>query len=64
MIKTTPFFMQDKSPASCGSLDRYYGRIRQPHKYIKGIRQNDLTDEEKVSYSESYDNETDRKDYE
>lgn len=59
----TPFFMQDKTPASCGSIDRYYGRIRKPHKYVKGVRQYDLTDEEKESYHDAFDNETDRKQY-
>ena len=56
--------MQDKSPSLCGSVDRYYGRIFQPHKYVKGMRQNDLTDKERVLYTESYNNETDQKNYE
>ena len=55
--------MQDKTPASCGSIDRYYGRTRKPHKYVKGVRQYDLTDDEKASYYDAFDTETDRKRY-
>lgn len=57
------FFMQDKSPATCGGLDRYYGRPSRPNKYVAGVKTSILTDEEKEAYRNAFENEEDRKDY-
>lgn len=62
-MSKTAFFMQDKTPASCGGIDRYYGRPRRPHKYVKGVRTENLTESEKALYYEAFENEMDRKDY-